>query len=46
MDEYKKMYEESIKNPDKFWGKLAEEYVSWYKKWNKVQEYDFKKGDN
>jgi len=44
MDEYKKMYNESIKNPDKFWGKLAEEHVSWYKKWNKVQEYDFKKG--
>jgi acetyl-CoA synthetase len=44
MDEYKKIYEESIKNPDKFWGKLAAEQVSWYKKWNKVQEYDFKKG--
>ena len=44
MDEYKKMYEESIKNPDKFWGKLAEDHVSWYKKWNKVSDYDFKKG--
>ena len=45
MDEYKKMYKESIKGPDKFWGKLAAEQVSWYKKWNKVQEYDFKKGN-
>ena len=45
MHEYQIMYEESINNPDKFWGKLAAEQVSWYKKWNKVQEYDFKKGN-
>ena len=44
MYEYKKMYEESIKDPDNFWSKLATEQISWYKKWNKVQEYDFKKG--
>jgi acetyl-CoA synthetase len=44
MHEYKNMYEESIKNPDTFWSKLATEQISWYKKWNKVQEYDFKKG--
>ena len=44
MEEYKKMYEDSIKNPDEFWAKLAEEHVSWYKKWNKVRDYDFKQG--
>jgi acetyl-CoA synthetase len=44
MHEYKNMYEESIKDPDTFWSKLATEQISWYKKWNKVQEYDFKKG--
>jgi len=44
MYEYKKMYEESIKDSDNFWSKLATEQISWYKKWNKVQEYDFKKG--
>jgi acetyl-CoA synthetase len=42
MDQYKKMYDESIKDPEGFWGKLAEEHVSWYKKWNKVRDYDFK----
>jgi len=42
MDEYKKMYEESIKDPEGFWAKLADEHVSWYKKWNKVRDYDFK----
>ena len=41
MEEYKKMYEESIKNPDKFWGKIAEEYVSWYQKWKKVRVQNF-----
>ncbi len=41
MAEYKKMYAESIKNPEKFWGKMAEE-LDWYKKWDKFREYDFK----
>ena len=31
-DKYKAMYEESIKDPDKFWGKMAEE-LEWIKKW-------------
>jgi len=42
MDEYKKMYEESIKDPEGFWAKLADEQISWYKKWSKVRDYDFK----
>ncbi len=27
MEKYKEMYEESIKNPEKFWGKIAEKYL-------------------
>jgi len=41
MDEYKKMYKESIQDPEGFWGKLAEEQVSWFKKWSKVRDSDF-----
>jgi len=41
MDEYKKMYEESIKDPEGFWGKLAEEHIDWFQKWTKVKESDF-----
>ncbi len=41
MDEYKKMYEESIKEPEKFWGKIADE-LSWYKRWDTFCKYDFK----
>jgi len=35
MDEYKKLYDESIKNPEKFWAKVAGE-LHWFKKWDKV----------
>ncbi|HTY81410.1 MAG TPA: acetate--CoA ligase [Dehalococcoidales bacterium] len=41
MAEYKKLWEESVKNPDKFWGKIAEE-LDWFKKWDKYEVYDFK----
>jgi acetyl-CoA synthetase len=40
-DEYKKLYEMSIDNPDIFWAKMAEENVSWYKKWEKVSDCCF-----
>ena len=39
-NEYKKLYEQSIKNPNDFWAKQAER-LSWYKKWNTVSESNF-----
>jgi acetyl-CoA synthetase len=36
MAQYKKMYSESIKKPDKFWGRLAKEELHWFKSWKKV----------
>ncbi len=42
LEEYKKLYERSIKDPEGFWGELAEQ-LDWYKKWDKVLEWDFKK---
>jgi acetyl-CoA synthetase len=42
MEEYKELYQKSIKDPEKFWGELAEQ-LDWYKKWDKVLEYDFNK---
>ena len=42
LDEYNKLYQESTENPEEFWAKMAEEHVSWYKKWDKVRDYDFK----
>ena len=40
LDEYKKIYQESISDPEAFWGELAEQ-LDWYKKWDKVLVADF-----
>ncbi len=40
LDQYKKMYERSIKDPDGFWGEIASEF-HWFKKWDKVRDYNF-----
>jgi len=42
MDEYKKLYKQSVDDPDKFWGEQAN-LLDWYKKWDKVSEWDFSK---
>jgi acetyl-CoA synthetase len=43
MDEYKKMWERSIKDPHGFWGEMAEKHIDWFKKWDgPVEEYSFK----
>lgn len=38
--EYKKLYNESIVNPDSFWANQAER-LHWFKKWNKVKNTSF-----
>lgn len=38
-DEYKKIYEESIKDPASFWAQKAEE-LEWFKKWDNVYSWD------
>ncbi len=40
--EYKKQYELSIKNPEKFWAEIADHFY-WQKKWDNVLEWDFTK---
>ena len=37
---YQKLYESSTSNPDEFWAQQAET-IHWYKKWDKVSEYNF-----
>jgi acetyl-CoA synthetase len=36
--EYRKMWEESVKRPDRFWGREASE-LQWQQKWSKVLEW-------
>jgi acetyl-CoA synthetase len=43
LDEYKKMWEKSIKDPAGFWGDMASQHIDWFKKWDgAVEEYSFK----
>ena len=39
-EQYRKMYKESIENPEQFWAKQADR-ISWYKKWDKVVDSQF-----
>ena len=37
---YFKKYEQSVKDPEKFWAEIADTFV-WKKKWDKVLDWDF-----
>ncbi len=40
LEEYKKLHERSIKDPEGFWGEQAQN-LEWFKKWDKVLDYNF-----
>lgn len=40
IEDYKRMYDDSIKNPESFWEGQADR-ISWSQKWNKVWDWDF-----
>jgi len=44
-EQYETMYRRSVENPEDFWGEQAEQFVSWYKKWDKVVDYSFDASD-
>ena len=39
-DQYQTKYNSSVSNPEKFWAEVAER-ITWFKKWDHVQKYDF-----
>ncbi|MDI6889135.1 MAG: acetate--CoA ligase [Methanocellales archaeon] len=41
IEEYERLYKESIEEPERFWARQGEENIVWFKKWDKVLEYDF-----
>ncbi|MES9987083.1 MAG: acetate--CoA ligase [Candidatus Thiodiazotropha endolucinida] len=43
--QYQEMYRQSISDPEGFWGEQAEQYVTWFKKWDKVVDWSFGKDD-
>ncbi len=43
--EYEALYKRSVDDPEGFWGELAEKRLHWFKKWDKVWDWDFNKPD-
>jgi len=43
LQEYFKVYNDSIANPEAFWEEIAEEHFLWRKRWDNVLNWDFKK---
>src|SRR3989442_818225 len=39
VEEYERIYRESVEQPEQFWGRIAEE-LHWFKKWDKVLEWN------
>ena len=42
IEKYRALYERSVRDAEGFWSELAD-HLDWYKKWDKVLEYDFNK---
>ncbi|MFZ0790722.1 MAG: AMP-binding protein, partial [Chromatiaceae bacterium] len=40
-EEYAVMYQHSVENPDDFWGEQAEQFVTWFKRWDSVSDWSF-----
>lgn len=43
LEQYFKHYKKSVREPRKFWGKIAEENFVWYQAWDKVFDFDMDK---
>ncbi|EKF55659.1 acetyl-coenzyme A synthetase [Galbibacter marinus] len=43
LEEYFQVYRKSVRDPESFWGEVAEEHFVWRKKWDNVLNWDFNK---
>jgi acetyl-CoA synthetase len=39
--QYQEMYQRSVQDPEGFWAEQAEQYVTWFRKWDKVMDWSF-----
>ena len=44
-DAYKRMYRQSIENPDAFWADQAKTFLDWYQPWHTVSDADIPNGN-
>ena len=45
LEDYFKIYNQSINDPEEFWGNIANNHFIWYQKWSKVLHNDMLNGD-
>ena len=43
-DQYLAMYQRSVDDPEGFWAEQANQFITWFKPWDKVLDWDFTKG--
>ncbi|MBI3562250.1 MAG: acetate--CoA ligase [Gammaproteobacteria bacterium] len=39
--DYTALYQESIQDPNRFWAKQAQQFVTWYKTWDRVSDWSY-----
>ena len=44
-EQYEEMYKRSVEDPAGFWGEQAENYLTWFKKWDTVLDWSFDQED-
>jgi len=44
-EQYEEMYKRSVEDPAGFWGEQAENYLTWFEKWDTVLDWSFKQDD-
>jgi acetyl-CoA synthetase len=45
LDQYKELHQQSIDDPETFWGKAAKEHLDWFRPFDKVLDGSFEHGD-
>ncbi|WP_251358310.1 acetate--CoA ligase [Kangiella sp. TOML190] len=40
---YQRMYQQSIENPERFWTRMANEFVEWFEPWHTLSDIDYHK---
>lgn len=45
LEQYFKHYNKSVREPRKFWEKIADENFTWYQKWDKIVEFDMQEAE-
>ncbi|MBK5969761.1 MULTISPECIES: acetate--CoA ligase [Thiorhodovibrio] len=40
-DRYQSLYQRSVEDPEGFWAEQADQFVTWFKKWDKVMDYSY-----